>query len=64
MQLNRNRKIDVLIVDDSQTVRAYIKRLLLIYPFRISEAKNGIDALQKLQENKNISLVLTEFKWA
>ncbi len=60
-QLNRNRKIEVLIVDDSKGVRSYIKHLLLIYQFNVLEAQDGIEALQLLEENRSVSLVLTDF---
>jgi len=60
-QLDRNSKLDVLVVDDSASVRAYIKHLLVIYQFNVYEAVDGVDALDKLKENTNISLVLTDF---
>lgn len=60
-QLKRNSKIEVLIVDDSATVRAYIKHLLIIYQFTVLEAVDGIDALQTIKNNPRISLVLTDF---
>jgi len=60
-QLSRNSTIDVLVVDDSTTVRAYIKHLLVIYQFNVFEASDGIDALKIVEENPNISLVLTDF---
>ena len=60
-QLKRNSKIDVLIVDDSLSVRSYIKHLLVIYQFTVFEAVDGIDGLAKIKANPNISLVLTDF---
>jgi len=60
-QLMRNSKLEVLVVDDSQSVRSYIKHLLVIYQFNVIEAVDGIDALAKLKDNPNISLVLTDF---
>lgn len=60
-QLRRNSKIDVLVVDDSLSVRTYIKHLLVIYQFHVIEAIDGLDAIEKVKHNPNISLVLTDF---
>lgn len=60
-QLKRNSNIEVLVVDDSATVRAYIKHLLVIYQFNVFEAVDGVDALNVVKQNPNISLVLTDF---
>jgi len=60
-QLCRNRSIEVLIVDDSSSVRKYISHLLNIYQFNVSQAVDGVEALQKLKENNKISLVIADF---
>ncbi|WP_084605254.1 GGDEF domain-containing response regulator [Psychromonas aquimarina] len=60
-QLERNRKLEVLVVDDSKSVRTYIRKLLLIYQFKVQEAHDGPEALRILKEKNNISLVLTDF---
>jgi diguanylate cyclase (GGDEF)-like protein len=60
-QLNRNSKIKALIVDDSRTARAHIKRLLSIYRFIVLEAENGHQALEVVNNNKDIMLVITDF---
>lgn len=60
-QLKRNSTIDVLVVDDSATVRAYIKHLLVIYQFNVFEAVDGVDAIEIVKKNPKISLVLTDF---
>ncbi|WP_284202278.1 GGDEF domain-containing response regulator [Psychromonas marina] len=60
-QLKRNSDIDVLVVDDSASIRSYIKHLLVIYQFNVLEAVDGIDALRMVKENPSISLVLTDF---
>jgi two-component system chemotaxis response regulator CheY len=54
--------IDVLIVDDSVTIRAMIKKALqLCLPElgEVTEAENGISALARLSEKK-IDLILTD----
>ena len=60
-QLQRNQHKVVLVVDDSRSVRSYIKHLLSIYQFNVLEAADGIEALQILKANSAISLVLTDF---
>jgi len=60
-QLKRNSQLNVLVVDDSASIRAYIKHLLVIYQFNVYEAVDGVDALEKVKEIPNISLVLTDF---
>ncbi len=44
----------ILIVDDSQTDRALIKKLLAPLKITIYEASNGIEALEMLKSNENI----------
>lgn len=60
-QLKRNSELSVLVVDDSLSVRSYIKHLLVIYQFNVIEAVDGVDALEKVKNNPSISLVLTDF---
>lgn len=60
-QLNRNTHIKVLVVDDSRVARKHIKRLLMIYRFIVIEAENGKQALDIVNENKDIMLVITDF---
>lgn len=60
-QLKRNSKLNILVVDDSASVRDYIKHLLIIYQFNVIEAIDGLDALEKMKLHPNVSLVLTDF---
>lgn len=60
-QLNRNTTIKALVVDDSRTARKHIKRLLTIYRFIVMEAENGKQALDIVNEHKDIMLVITDF---
>lgn len=60
-QLNRNTLIKALVVDDSRTARLHIKRLLAIYRFIVLEAENGEQALEILNSNKDIRLIITDF---
>jgi len=53
--------LKILIVDDFVTMRSIIKNLLKVAEFHdISEAENGLDALQLLQ-NENFDLVITDW---
>jgi diguanylate cyclase (GGDEF)-like protein len=60
-QLKRNTGIKVLIVDDSRTAREHIQKLLGIYRFTVLEADNGEEALDVLDQNKDIRLIITDF---
>jgi diguanylate cyclase (GGDEF)-like protein len=60
-QLSRNSQMKALIVDDSRTARIHIKRLLSIYRFIVLEAENGKEALDVVNNNKDIMLVITDF---
>ena len=51
----------VLVVDDSLTVRRVTQRLLLREGYRVSLAKDGLDALEKLAEEKP-SIVLSDIE--
>ena len=50
-----------LVVDDSRTVRAILRRALLTQDFKVLEAGNGREALEVVEENKGISLVLVDW---
>ncbi len=60
-RLVRNRHAKALVVDDSVTSRAYIGDLLRQYNFRVLQATNGVEALEQLNGNPDISLVITDF---
>lgn len=60
-RIQSNREVSVLVVDDSATSRKYIERLLLIHQYNVLETDNGQKALEILQENKQIKLVITDY---
>jgi len=60
-RLHRNRLTKVMVVDDSQTTRAYLSDLLKAYQFKVIEAVDGQDALQKLKDTPNIRMVITDY---
>jgi two-component system, chemotaxis family, chemotaxis protein CheY len=55
----RERKV-VLIVDDSVTALAFLRRVLTEQEFAVLEAANGMDALSILSTDQRIELVLTD----
>lgn len=57
----RNRRRKALLVDDSISYRAYLKTVLETQCLHVVEAANGNDALARLEENRDISLVVTDF---
>lgn len=55
-----NRSIKVLVVDDSTTARRQMKRLLLTQCYQVAEAESGLTALAVLENNPDISIVITD----
>ncbi len=60
-RLDRNRFITALVVDDSMSVRGYIKSLLLQHNFRVIEAASGEQALTTLRANPKTRLIITDY---
>jgi diguanylate cyclase (GGDEF)-like protein len=58
----KNRFIKVMVVDDSDILRKTIKRLLRIHRYRVIEAKNGLEALNQLDKNPDIKLIITDYQ--
>ena len=56
-----NRELGILIVDDSTVARKHLHQLLDIHQFKIYEAKDGLEALEVLESNMDIKLVLTDY---
>lgn len=56
-----NSKIKVLVVDDSKTFLEQTKELLQRYRFQFLSALNGEEALNILNEQDNIRIVLTDY---
>ncbi len=61
LRLQANQDTRVLVVDDSRFSRNYIARLLVRQHFEVLEAENGQQALEKIQANPGIALVLTDY---
>jgi signal transduction histidine kinase len=60
-RLHKNREIKILVVDDSR-VRCFLtKEMLRLYFFQVVFAENGHAALNRLAQEPDISLVVTDF---
>lgn len=61
-RIHNNSSIKVLIVDDSSTGRFVVRSLLARQNFHILEAKDGLEALEILEANPDLSLMLTDYE--
>ena len=59
-RLQRNSKVKILVVDDSSSSRAYLTHLLARHNFTVLQAKCGVDALEVLEENPDVKLIITD----
>ena len=60
-RLEANQKHTVLVVDDSMPMRTQYKRLLENLFFKVVTVAHGEDALNYLQTNSSVSLVVTDY---
>ena len=60
-RLHQNQSMKVLVVDDSQSFRSYLCSLLQHYRYTTLAAGDGREALAMLNENPDISLVITDY---
>ena len=60
-RLNKNRNCKVMVVDDSMPIRNEIRRILMYQQFEVFSAANGQEALNHLEKNPDIKLVLTDY---
>lgn len=60
-RLEKNRSVEVLIAEDSSTYRHYVRQLLELHQYRVHEAENGAQALEILQQQPAIRLVITDY---
>jgi len=56
-----NREIKILVVDDSPSIRMQLKKVLLRYQYQVLLATDGVKALQILDKNTDISLIITDY---
>ena len=60
-RLRRNNDVKALVVDDSATQRGVVKRMLAVQCINAVEAADGIAALEVLEQEPDIRLVITDF---
>ena len=60
-RLQKNCDIKVLVVEDSDTSRNFIRTLLERQLFQVLEASNGIEAIKVLIDNSDIKLLITDY---
>ena len=60
-RLDKNRQVDVLVVEDSRTYRNYLVGLLGLHRYRVHQAEDGVQALQILHQNPGIQLVISDY---
>lgn len=58
----RNRNIKVLVVEDSESVRGMIAKLLRVHRFQVFEADGGASGLRVLQDNPDIRLIIADYE--
>jgi len=61
VRLTKNEETHVLVTDDSVTARAHLRKLLKTHLFKVSEAKDGKEAITVLEQNPDIKLLITDF---
>lgn len=60
-RLQRNQDIKILVTDDSSTSRNHIASLLRSHLFQVITAEDGDIALQKIQDDPDIRLLITDY---
>jgi diguanylate cyclase (GGDEF)-like protein len=60
-RLKRNKKISVLVAEDSGFVREHVEKLLKIHNYNTFSVSNGKEALQLLNEHPEIKILITDF---
>lgn len=60
-RLEKNQRIKVLVVDDSDMSRKHVSNLFKRHLFQVVEAVDGVDAIKVLLDNPDIKLVITDY---
>lgn len=60
-RLYENQSIKVLVVDDSDTSRGFIRQLLKRHMYQVLEAADGVEAIRVLLDNPDIKLLITDY---
>ena len=59
-RIHSNQSVKVLVVEDSQSMRKQMKSILSLHCFQILEASDGLQALDILEKNPAIKMVITD----
>lgn len=62
IRLIKNRDVTILVVDDSSLMRRVMRDYLSRFGFQVLEAVNGKKALETLEQNPEIPLVITDYE--
>lgn len=62
LRLQRNMQVSILVVDDSLSVRKYLRTMLERQNFNVIEAADGLAALELLTEHPSIKVVITDYE--
>lgn len=60
-RIQKNQKIKALVVDDSKPMREAVAQLLSTQLYQVHQATNGVEALEVIEENPDIMLVVTDY---
>jgi diguanylate cyclase (GGDEF)-like protein len=60
-RLEKNQRVKVLVVDDSDMSRKHMANLFRRHLFQVLEAVDGVDAIKVLLENSDIKLLITDY---
>jgi PleD family two-component response regulator len=60
-RLYKNLQVKVLVADDSRVARAHIIKLLTNQNYQVIEAVDGQDALEKLEANPDVRILITDY---
>jgi diguanylate cyclase (GGDEF)-like protein len=60
-RISRNKYVNILVVDDSSTVRNHLVRLLSAHEFIVHEADSGERAVAVLEAHPEIKVVITDY---
>jgi diguanylate cyclase (GGDEF)-like protein len=60
-RVNKNKQIKVLVVDDSKTFCAKVSDLLTVHKYNVFQAGNGAEAMNVLNANPDIKLIITDY---
>ncbi len=62
IRLERNQGVKVLVVDDSRVARGLMSRLLKVHRYQVLEAESGARALEAVEANPELCLVVTDYQ--